>query len=371
MWKAILLVNFMNIGLVRRGWSPTGGAEAYLLRLAQSLGISGCTTTLFSTGWPEDAWMFGPQVRLPGDSPMEFSRNFERQDLSGFDCIFSMERVPGCTVYRAGDGVHRSWLERRKAFEPPWKCALRPLQSKHRQLLALEARVFSSQTAAIIANSRMVAGEIQEHFSFPADRIHIVYNGFTPPKKPDLSAGERRAKREAMGFGEQDFLLLFAGSGWERKGLRQAIRASEGEKSTHLLVAGKGPSAKYSAAHVHHLGPVRDLWNILLLCDAFVLPTWYDPFSNACLEALAAGLPVMTTRANGFSEILSERDTGSVLPHPDDLSALREEIRFWREHATSAREACRLLAGKFSSEANCAQTMEILRQTTRPSTGAL
>src|SRR5439155_1037214 len=73
--------------------------------------------------------------------------------------------------------------------------------------------------------------------------------------------------------------------------------------------------------------------------DIFILPTIYDPFSNACLEALASGLPVITTRSNGFSEIIENEVHGSFVDDPANLVRLRDAIRFWSD--PSRRDAAR------------------------------
>ena len=71
------------------------------------------------------------------------------------------------------------------------------------------------------------------------------------------------------------------------------------------------------------LGAVEDLPALFSAADVFTLPTIYDPFSNACLEAIAAGLPVVTTTANGFSEILTRGVHGDVV-EPGDVTALAQ-----------------------------------------------
>ncbi|MFM8830265.1 MAG: glycosyltransferase family 1 protein, partial [Spartobacteria bacterium] len=154
----------MKIGFVRRGHSSTGGAEAYLIRLASALRSSGQETTLITTAdWPAERWPFGDIQRLGGKSPREFAAAFQ-QARTGCDIHFSMERVPGCDVYRAGDGVHAAWLARRDAFEPFWKKATRWLNRKHGEILELERRVFDpANTRLVIANSRMVRDEILSH----------------------------------------------------------------------------------------------------------------------------------------------------------------------------------------------------------------
>ncbi len=74
--------------------------------------------------------------------------------------------------------------------------------------------------------------------------------------------------------------------------------------------------------------------------DIFLLPTIYDPFSNACLEALAAGLPVVTTRANGFSEIIENGVHGTVMDDPRNVEAICEALLFWSD--TRRREPARV-----------------------------
>src|SRR5579862_6090333 len=162
----------MKIGLVRRGYSSSGGAERYLQRLADGLRQAGHETVLFgSREWPAEAWT-GGLVSIGGDGPRAFADALlNAKPRKRCDLLFSLERVWECDAYRAGDGVHRAWLERRRAFEPAWKGWFRGGQRKHRELLQLEAAVFDPAAERIvIANSEMVAGEISRHFGFPRER---------------------------------------------------------------------------------------------------------------------------------------------------------------------------------------------------------
>jgi UDP-glucose:(heptosyl)LPS alpha-1,3-glucosyltransferase len=350
----------MKIGIVRRGHSATGGAEAYLLRLASALRDFGEETTLItSPDWPADRWPFGEILRLKGKTPRDFAAEFSSQS-TGCDIHLSLERVPGCEVYRAGDGVHAAWLERRNAFEPFWKRLTRGLNRKHAEILDLERRVFDpAKTHAIIANSTMVRDEILAHFPYPADRIHIVRNGIRPWK--ELPA--RATARQKFGLDSEVFCPLFLGTGWERKGLSTALGAVRMLDSAKLLVAGRGPADLYRCENAQFLGPVSDIASLFAAADVLVAPTWYDPFSNACLEALAAGLPVITTPANGFSEIITPGVHGDITP-AGNSHALAEAIEKWRnpQKLTTAREACRSLASEFSIERNARETLEILNR---------
>ena len=358
----------MNIGLIRRGYSASGGAEAYLRRFAEALLAAGHGCTLYtSVDWPREAWPGERIETLPGGSPLAFADALEKaRRESPCDYLFSLERVWACDGYRAGDGVHRAWLARRTGFEPFWKHWGRVFNRKHRELLALETQLFSSEGAGtVITNCRMVKEEIIREYGYPAGRIHVVYNGlpaFTPA--PRL----REQTRARLGLNPSDYVLLFAGSGWERKGLRTAIAAVRQLNTAAcrplLLVAGRGNAQAYreGGERVRFLGAVREMAACYAAADAFILPTFYDPFSNACLEALAAGLPVITTTANGFSEILQPGINGEVLEDPADRAAAARAITAWSDPAR--REAVRPhlleLAGCFSIEANVRHTLEAI-----------
>jgi len=346
----------MKIGLVRRGFSASGGAESYLLRLAHGLVASGHQPVLItSEDWPADRWPNDAIVRLPERSPKKFADAVlaARPEV---DILYSLERVPGCHVHRAGDGIHAAWLHRRSLFEPAWKRFLRVLNPKHLSLLHLECEVY--QTAhAIIANSEMVADEIVRWQEFPRERIHVVPNGIGPAL-PTVSRAEARSR---LDLPPNAYVVLFVGTGWERKGLRFAIQAVEAlEENSILLVAGRGPAGRHASPRVRFLGPTSDLSALFAAADVFTLPTIYDPFSNACLEALAAGLPVVTTTANGFSEILTPNEHGSIV-EPGDVPALTKALQRWRGHPaaeTSAR--CQALAGEYSIKKNVTATLDVL-----------
>lgn len=348
------------VALVRRGFSRSGGAEAYLRRLATGLFENGCEVNLYNDRpWPEDFWPY-PQLSLShSGAPRDFSRAFHRL-RNPKEIIFSMERVVGCDIYRAGDGVHAAWLERRAEKEAPIRIFFRKFSPKHRALLELERQVFQADhTRHVIVNSEMVKREIMTRFRYPEDRISVIYNGVPVPKVPSES---REAFRESLGFSPTDFVVLFAGSGWERKGLRFAIEACRDFPNLTLLVAGHG-SPPSKPDFVRYLGEVRGMERYYAAADVFILPTLYDPFSNACLEALAAGLPVITTRANGVAEVIKNQVTGSVVPDAAFTRDLRRAVEFWRapEKRIAARPHCLALTERLSLDANTQETLALIR----------
>ena len=364
----------LRIAFVRRGYSRSGGAEAYLKRLADGVVGAGHEVQLITTDeWPGEQWSFGSIKRLRATTVIGFADELEqiRPQLHS-DVLFSLERVWTCDVYRAGDGVHRGWLARRRKFEIPLKQFVRAASRKHRDLLQLEESLFAARKAGcVIAASQMVRNEITEVYGYPADKIDLVRNG-VPLDRFRFDPQLREKSRAQFNLKQDQIALLFAGSGWERKGLLFAIEAMALSKSRklRLLVAGRGDARPYQTTRlrfwrgepVHFLGEVADLTPLYAAADILILPTIYDPFSNACLEALASGLPVITTRSNGFSEIIDEGVHGSIVDNPANLVALREAIGFWSD--LSRREAAHSAnverASQFDISKNVVQTLEIL-----------
>jgi UDP-glucose:(heptosyl)LPS alpha-1,3-glucosyltransferase len=366
----------LRIAFVRRGYSPSGGAEAYLKRLARGVTEAGHDVQLIATDeWPEDQWPFGPIRRLHAGSVIRFADELEQiRPQLACDALFSLERVWSCDAYRAGDGVHRAWLARRRRFELPLKQFVRALNRKHRDLLQLEESLLAERKAArVIVASQMVKNEIVDLYGYPTDNIHIVRNG-VPLDQFRFDPELREKSRDALRLQPDEIALLFAGSGWERKGLLFAIEAMAlcKNRKMRLLVAGRGDKGLYKTTRlrfwreepVQFLGEVADLVPLYAAADMFILPTTYDPFSNACLEALACGVPVITTRSNGFSEIIEDGVNGSIVDQAGDLIGLRDAIRFWSDPSRRAtvRPVNIERASQFSISKNVQQTLEILTQ---------
>jgi UDP-glucose:(heptosyl)LPS alpha-1,3-glucosyltransferase len=367
----------LRIALVRRGYSQTGGAEAYLKRLGHGIVAAGHNVQLVATDeWPEDQWPFGSIKRLTTRTVIGFADELEQiRPQLRCDVLFSLERLWSCDVYRAGDGVHRAWLARRRKFEVPLKQFVRAVSRKHRDLLRLEDSLFTRRKAQqVIAASQMVANEIVDLYGYPAERIDLVRNG-VPFDRFRFDPELREKSRAELNLKQDQIALLFAGSGWERKGLLFAIQAMAlcKDRRIRLLVAGRGDARPYKTTRlrfwreepVQFLGEIADLVPVYAAADMFILPTIYDAFSNACLEALACGLPVITTRSNGFSEIIEDGVHGSIVEDPGNFIALRDAIRFWSDSSrrATAHPANMDRASQFDISKNAAQTLEIL---TRP-----
>ncbi|WCJ58118.1 glycosyltransferase family 4 protein [Fontisphaera persica] len=359
----------MKLALIRRHFAATGGAELYTQRLCEALVREGHEVHLFAETWPAALAEKGgagfhsvPVSGRRAQRPWRFAQAVQAElSRHSFDCVFSLERTLGQDVYRAGDGLHRVWLERRRAAAPWWKKWWVGRGGFHRCMLRLEAQVFHpGHTGQVIVNSEMVRQEILAHFPFPAERIHLVRNGVEVER---FQKGNRALFRQRWHIAPEAFVLLFAGSGWERKGLPWVLEAFGRVRRSdwQLVVAGKGRIPWLRPAQVIFTGPLADMENAYAAADVLVLPPLYEPSANVVYEALAAGLPVITSRWNGAAEILEEEATGTVLPRSDDVPALAAAMLRWSHR----RERVRVDAGRLSLENNVQQTLAILARAAR------
>jgi UDP-glucose:(heptosyl)LPS alpha-1,3-glucosyltransferase len=358
----------LKIGFVRRGYARSGGAEAYLKRLAQGVIAAGHDVELFTTSqWPVNEWPFGPITRLGADNAIGFADRLRRvRPRVGCDVLMSLERVWSADVFRAGDGVHRVWLAERDRQLSKWQRLFAGFNRKHAEILRLEASLLGEGNAlTVIANSNMVKDQIVRTYKYPAERIEVIYNG-VPLEDFARDGKTREAMREKYGLARGDLGLVFLGSGWARKGLRYAVQAIEQSSLPNavLLVAGRGEERKYRSTKVKFLGVVREPISLLHAGDVFILPTLYDPFSNACLEAMAAGLPVITTGGNGFSEIMKDGVHGSIIGQPPDVPEIVRAIQFWAapERRSEARPRILERAAAFDISRNVERTLALLFQ---------
>jgi UDP-glucose:(heptosyl)LPS alpha-1,3-glucosyltransferase len=294
-----------RIAFLRRTFSPTGGAERYLLRLASGLAAQGHQITLYCEHWSPRENPFQEVRRIDSKDPVAFARKTMALPMRDrHDFVFSLERVPGSDLYRAGDGLHADWLAYRKAFHPVKGRVRTLLRAKNREICRLEAKVFApGGVRRVICNSHFVANQIIARFAFPPEQIDVIYNG-VPYQQ--FSMGDRALGRRALQLSPDDYVVLLVGAGAERKGHAIARDAMKHVKK------------KFAKLVIIDSPPPVAMPHVYAAADVFLLPTLYDPFANVTLEALAAGLPVITSAQNGASEIMQNEINGFVLPRADD-----------------------------------------------------
>ena len=356
----------MHILFARSGYSPTGGAERYLARLAGGLKQRNIRTTLLNDGsWPASEWPGDAITQIPSRTPLEFSNGvaIERKKHPAA-ILFSLERIPSADVFRAGDGIHSAFLQRQAAEENPFASWFRQQRSFHKSICRLERELFTENPRLqVICNSALVARELQSMFHFPEHRISIIPNGFTPQPWTLEEKNQARQKiREAHGIPSHAPIVLFVGSGWRRKGTDTLVSAFKkiAHPSAHLILVGKGRLHQRTPSSVHLAGPVKNPRDYYFAADLFALPTLYDPFSNACLEASSYGLPVLTTNANGFAEALENfPQAGEIIPIPRTAAAWAAALDRWLKISPDPA-AIRPLAASYSLDLNLSKTLDLL-----------
>jgi UDP-glucose:(heptosyl)LPS alpha-1,3-glucosyltransferase len=172
--------------------------------------------------------------------------------------------------------------------------------------------------------------EYQRAYRTEAERLYILPPGIAKDRiAPSNAADIRRAKREAYEMAEKDVLLLMVGSGFKTKGLDRAIKSiaalpSPLQAHCHLIVIGEGnPRSFIKLAkklhverHIQFLGGRSDVAEFLLAADLLLHPAYHENTGTVLLEAMVAGLPVLTVGACGYAHYVHEANAGKVLPAP-------------------------------------------------------
>lgn len=316
----------MKLAIVRQKYNAFGGAERFVERALAVLREKGVDVSIIAREWDETGKGLRCNPFYLGRTwrDWSFARSVRSIIASArFDLVQSHERIPGCHIYRAGDGVHATWLAlrgRQSDVLVPW----------HRYTLAVEkATILHPALRAVICNSRMVRDDIATRFSVAPHKLHVIYNGVDldrfAPRFRDALASSQRAK---VGTSAATRVVLFVGSGYARKGLPALLAAMTAFKG-ELWVVGRDKEQARLQRHaevlglgkrVRFFGPQGDVLPFYAAANIFALPTLYDPFPNAVLEALACGLPVVTTTTCGAAEILDD-ECGRVI-HAHDHGAL-------------------------------------------------
>lgn len=356
----------LRIALVRQRYNPYGGAERFVERALAALERTGAEVTLITRRWPAAPGRRVLIVDPPHAGSLWRDAGFARAaraawEREKFDLVQSHERIPGCTVYRAGDGVHRQWLEYRAAAAPPLERLAIRANPYHRYVCEAERRMFGhSALRAVICNSHMVRADIQRHFGLPKEKLPVIYNGV------DLEHFRPAAGSRARGA---QTTFAFVGSGFARKGLDAALGALARVPQAQLVVAGRDREAPRFAAlarrlgvagRVRLLGGVDDVRALYATADCFILPTLYDPFPNAALEALAMGVPIIVSRRCGAAELVREGANG-WLCEPGDADGLAALMRraVERAHDPDMKSAARSSAEPFGIDAMARELQQL------------
>ena len=317
-----------RIALVRSRYDPAGGAERFVQAAIAALRAEGVSLSIIARRWPGhdgsaillDPFYLGSLWRDSG-----FARAVCREVARRrFDLVQSHERIACCDVYRAGDGVHAQWLAERARVQRPLARLATRLSPHHRYLLAAERALFTGpRLKAVICNSAMVRDEIAARFGTDPGKLVVIRNAVDAAAfHPGLRGEMREGVRQQLGIPRDAQVVLHVGSGFERKGVRAMLESvARARGKPWAIVVGRDKRAAVLAdlarslglgERVRFAGSVSDVRPFYAAADVFLLATLYDPQPNAALEAMACGLPVVTTRKCGVAELIEEGESGFV-----------------------------------------------------------
>jgi len=254
------------------------------------------------------------------------------------------------------------------------------LSGKQRTLLALENRAALAnairrprEPRRIICQCTMMMEQFQQHYGVGPPRIvHLTTPQMDIPGSPgrmwspEKAAEERAWFRGHFRLAENDRVALFVGHDFRRKGLRYAIEAiARSQKNWKLLVVGLGKAREYveladllgigdqnepGKARVLFVGPTREMERVYAAADALLLPTFYDPFGLVGIEALAHGLPVISTAFLGSKDLVLAHDVGAIVASPKAVDDMARALDALPDCGTPAHDALVARARKSVAE---------------------
>jgi UDP-glucose:(heptosyl)LPS alpha-1,3-glucosyltransferase len=348
----------MKIALVILHADPRrGGAERYTIDVAAALAERGHDVTLLARSFHEvPARVRAVELRSNALTRLgQYNRLLDRLDehLAGgnaYDVVHAMLPVRGCDVYHPHAGVaaeavvsghmkHGGRIARRAA------AVANRLNRKRNRFAEVERALLSGERPPLVlCLSDYVKEAVKRHYALPEERLFRLFNGidlsrFDPAAHPEA----RGAVRRRFNLGEERLIALMIAQDFERKGLGEAIEAVArvNDPNLVLVVVGRDAAGSYRrlarelgvGERVIFAGPTGDPVSFYAAADVFVLPTRHDPCSLVVLEALAMGLPVISTAQNGACEIMADGREGFVVARADDIGGLAEGLRAMAEPA--------------------------------------
>ncbi len=354
----------MNLAIIRWRIASSGGAERFIFDIAKALDERGIEVTLIAEQCARAAAFAGRFIEL-AKSKGGRSQRYRRFQASvgevlagnSFSLVQTHERLLTADLYRAGDGVHGAWFDRLKKSRPWWRRVGMNFDPMHRLYRQTELRMARESDMIFVANSALVARELHDWLDLPAARVRLIENGVDLEHFTPATPEERTAARARLGIGTAGPVAAYVGSGFERKGAFQLVRAlaEPGLGDLTVVIAGRDKARNSLVGLADRLGVANrvvvtgaldDVRTVLRGADLFVLPTLYDPMPNAALEALASGLPVVTTPDAGIADAIKDSGAGRVAAR--DPEALASAIAAVIGDLDAARQAALALRPRFA-----------------------
>lgn len=348
----------MKIALVKRQCSlKRGGSEKYCVMLARHFRNAGHDVTVIGAGIDDELRDEIPFIPVQINKMTSWTKNRsfavncgEAARRNNFDFVYGLGRAFGLDAVRVTERLQSHWV--RVYYNGHLNQLLQQMNPRHRTLIDLERTIYSSASVQqIVTQSDFDRQLVMKYYGIPESKIRIIRNGIdTSTFNPEVRR-HREDVRSILSVPCDAPLMIFASMDFEGKGLGTILRAISraNNRDIHLLVLGNGPVRKFRSLaktlgienRVIFAGRRTGIERFYGAGDLFILPTEYEPFPNVNLEAMACGLPVLTTRTSGGADIIKENENGYLITH---RRALDEMIAGINRHFAKSEEACRVMA---------------------------
>lgn len=310
---------------------PFGGLQRDFLRIAEECIQRGHQVDVYTMHWEGEKLPALKLTTLPvrGWQNHTRARYFASQlqsHLSAkiYDCIVGFNKMPGLDVYYAADTCFQAKAYKKRAH---WYRYL----PRYQHAVQYEKAVFAKESATqILLISPSAQLEFHHFYATPAERFHLLPPGIAKDRMAPSNAKELRdAFRYKMQIAPDNFLLLMIGSGFKTKGLDRILQGIAAlpdalRQRVDLFILGQDNPGSFQrlakklkmAAQTHFLGGRDDIADWLLAGDLLLHPAYYENTGTVLLEALAAGLPILTTENCGYAHYIQKANAGIVLPMP-------------------------------------------------------
>lgn len=350
----------MKLAIVIESIDPQrGGAETSTLQFVRHLAHRGhqvhvVTTTHVPSSPTMALHPIGTEGTTRSSRTTQFLRLAAGEIRRGdYDIVHSMLPLPDCDIYQPRGGTVAESIERnlalvRSRLGRDLKRFANRFNAKRQTQLRQETHLFTRHPRVIVAAvSRYVVDQLQRHYRLDASRVRMVFNGADVSETTDRQRdAQRRELRLQLKLQPDDLVLLTVAHNFRLKGVAQGIKAlaqlaDHGDTTTKLLVLGRGYPPRYLnlarrlgvARRVLFTGPSDRVPSFYHAADILLHPTYYDPCSRVVLEALASGLPTITTKHNGAAEVVEDGRHGYVVSSADDVVGLVEAVERLKDPA--------------------------------------
>ena len=326
---------------------PYGGLQRDFLHIALECQARGHRIRVYTLSWHGDIpegfdVILVPVSALTNHTLYERFSEWVRRALLAdpVDAVIGINKMPGLDVYYAADSCY----EEKAHSQRNWLYRLLP---RYRHFSRYERAVFGRDSGTeIFMISRVQKPFFDHHYQTQENRMLFLPPGISRDRiAPDNIAELRRRKRRELGIGDDEKLLLMAGSGFVKKGLNRALYAFKSlpraqRARTRFIVIGEDKPGPFKrliwilgiSGRVTILRGQGDLSGFLFAADLLILPALDEAAGIILLEAVVAGLPVLATENCGYAHYVEEAGMGELVPMPFRQEELNERLaRMLRE----------------------------------------